>query len=62
MPCLLLIEFSRFRGDFGEAIGETLEETASRSIRQITAEHFEDVLSGVNRSEKARRIRSDRRR
>jgi len=40
-------EFTCFRGDFGEPVGEAAEETPMRCVGEGAAEHFQNVLGKV---------------
>ena len=53
-----MMEFSGFGNDFGEAVGDAIQETALQSFGKSTAEHFEDVLSSGKRTEKAGQVGS----
>ena len=40
------VEFAGLGDDFGEPVGEACEAVAGSTVRQGTAEHFEDMLGG----------------
>jgi hypothetical protein len=47
-----------FGDDFDEAVGEAVEETAAGSFWKSAAEHFEDVLGGLQGIEEPCRVRT----
>ena len=49
LPAMRLVEFAGFREDFGESIGELVEATFRRAVRQRTAEHLDGMLSEQQR-------------
>ena len=48
---LSLLKFPGFRYDLGEAIGEAIEEAPVGSLGKRATEHFQDMLSDVQRIE-----------
>jgi hypothetical protein len=51
-----LLELAEFGDDLREAIAEPIQETANGVVSEISAEHLEDVLGGVQRIEQTRQV------
>ena len=46
-----VVEFADLGDDFGEAVGEAIEETSAESFWKSAAEHFDNMLGGLQRVE-----------
>ena len=54
------VEFTDLEDNFGEAVSETIEEAPGGSVREGATEHFDDVLSRLERVEDSCRVSTGR--